>query len=386
MTTSISYNPLDWSTIVDPYPVYAELRAHAPVFWHEQMQSWVLTRYFDCRDVLRNHGLWARDLRRVGADVPEERLNIQYQDPPEQAKLRALVVNAMRAPDTRDICRRARPDLEGHFERLGGHEEFDLMSEVAAPLALQITCDLVGVEPPALDAYVRIFEGLTRRMDSGLDPSHAKPGEKVGLELHAMMKAWFEKTRLPGMIASLRESPHTKSMPDAYVRNTVSAVFNASYSTVYASTGAVVLALLERPHVLDQLRERSLMPTGVAELIRFCSPAQGTSRVATERTRIGDTTIERGEAVVTLFAAANRDPEYFDRPDELILDRSPNQHLGFGWGPHICAGAQLATDWLYELIDFLNERPSALTLAGEPRYMRSATLRNLEALPVRFLC
>ncbi|MFG2298074.1 cytochrome P450 [Streptomyces sp. NPDC048603] len=385
MTTSISYEPLDWSTIVDPYPVYAELRDRAPVFWHEQMQSWVLTRYPDCRDVLRNHELWARDLRRLGAEVPDERLNIQYQDPPEQAKLRALIVNAMRTPDTRDICRRARPDLEGHFERLGDREEFDLMSEVAAPLALQITCDLVGVEPPALETYVRIFEGLTRRMDSGLDPSHAEPGEKVGLELHAMMKAWFEQTRLPGMIASLRESPHTKSMPDTYVRNTVSAVFNASYSTVYASTGAVVLTLLEQPHVLDQLRDRSLMATGVAELIRFCSPAQGTSRVATERTRIGDTTIERGESVVTLFAAANRDPEYFERPDELVLDRSPNRHLGFGWGPHICAGAQLATDWLCELIEFLNEQPQELTLAGKPVYMRSATLRNLESLPVRLV-
>lgn len=381
MTTSVRYDPMDLATISDPYPVYADLREHSPVYWHEGMRSWVLTRYPDCRDVLRNHEVFARDWRRVGADVPDARLNIQSQDPPEQARLRAIVVGSLRGQRIADMCRQAAVDLEDQLARLGGRGEFDLMIELAAPLALRITCELVGVAEPGLATYHEIFDGLTRRMDSGLEPSQAAPGEQAGLRLVAMMESWFASTRRPGVIAALRDHPESAQMPPAYVQNTVSAIFNASYSTLYASTGAVALILMQRPDVLERLRDPGLLATGVDELIRFTSPAQGTSRVATRPTVIGDTPIERGEVVLTLFAAANRDPAQFPRPDELVLDRSPNPHLGFGWGPHICVGARLATVWLHELIGCLHRSPAALALAGQPRYMRSATLRNLESLP-----
>jgi cytochrome P450 len=182
------------------------------------------------------------------------------------------------------------------------------------------------------------------------------------------------------MISVLRDHPGTADMADTYVQNTVSAIFNASYSTLFASTGAVVQLLMQRPDVLERLRDPALMGTGVDELVRFTAPAQGTSRVATCATAIGGTPMERGDVVITMFAAANRDPARFDRPEELVLDRTPNPHLGFGWGPHICVGARLATVWLHELIGRLHRAPT-LVPAGEARWMRSATLRNLELLP-----
>ncbi|MGE3257940.1 cytochrome P450 [Pseudonocardia sp.] len=378
MTTSLRYDPLDLATIADPYPVYAELRAHDPVHWHEGMRSWVLTRYDDCRDVLRNSDVWARDWRRVGAQVPDERINIQSQDPPEPKKLRGIVIGSLREQQMAEMCRRAGDTLD---RILAGRERgagFDLMAEIAAPLALQITCDLVGVEEPG--SYHDIYLGLTRRMDSGLVPEHAEPGLAAGLELVAMMRDWFATTRRPGMISVLRDHPGTDGMADTYVQNTVSAIFNASYSTLFASTGAVVQLLMQRPDVLERLRDPALMATGVDELVRFTAPAQGTSRVATCATAIGGTPMERGDVVITMFAAANRDPARFDRPEELVLHRTPNPHLGFGWGPHICVGARLATVWLHELIGRLHRAP-ALVPAGEARWMRSATLRNLELLP-----
>jgi cytochrome P450 len=141
---------------------------------------------------------------------------------------------------------------------------------------------------------------------------------------------------------------------------------------------------MRNPEALERLRDPALLDTGIEELVRFDGPAQGTSRVATRPAVIGDTELDRGDVVVTLFAAANHDPEQFPDPDELVLDRSPNQHLGFGWGPHICVGAQLAVSWLRELITCLHRLPAPLVQAGEPRYRRTATLRSLEALPVAF--
>ncbi|WP_369275972.1 cytochrome P450 [Streptomyces sp. R11] len=372
------------ATIADPYPVYAQLRENAPIFWHERMKSWVLTRYDDCREVLRNHEVWARDWRRVGVEMSDDRLHIQLQDPPEQARLRSILLNSLNTRGLEALCHRARADLEEAFARLALQKSFDFLSEVAAPLALQITCDLVGMAPPPLESYAKTFDGITLAMDAGLEPARAARSEETRVELASLMAAGFANPLPGGMIADLLAHPDCRAMHERYVQNSMGAIFNASYSTLYASTGSVLLELLRRPETLERLRDPRVLRSGIDELVRFVSPAQGTSRVAIKTTRIGETEFQRGDVVVTMFAAANRDPKQFPDPDELILDRSPNQHLGFGWGPHVCIGAELALVWLREFIDCLHSWPDHLTMAAEPAYKHTATLRHLDTLPVSF--
>jgi cytochrome P450 len=382
----IEYDPLDLATIVNPYPVYAALRTHSPVYWHEGMYSWVLTRYQDCRNVLRNSELFARDRRRIGAYLSDDRLSIQTQDPPQQVELRHLISNSIKAQNLKGICRRARSNLKSLITQRTRGCPFNFMTEIASPIALQITCELVGVENLKATVYHPIFEGITRQMDGRIDISRIEDGEQMRTILSKLMKSWFSTRRDSGMITHLQDSLMNNPMPDAYVQNTMSAVFNASYSTLYAITGDVLLLLLiQRPDILSILRSNPLlMKTAIDEIIRFISPAQGTSRYATRETHIGDTRIAENECVITLFAAANRDPDQFANPDELVLDRSPNPHLGFGWGSHVCIGAPVATSWIYELIEFLcTQQPNFLELAGDPLYMHAATLRNLSHLPVQ---
>jgi cytochrome P450 len=161
-------------------------------------------------------------------------------------------------------------------------------------------------------------------------------------------------------------------------------MFNASYGTVFATAGNVALTLLEHPEAMEALQDPQLLTTGVDELIRFDGPAQGTSRVATRRTTISGTTIEPGPIVLTLMAAANRDPEEFPRPEELLLNRTPNRHLSFGWGPHSCLGAVFGRLAVRELVRGLLAAPQRLRLAGVPTRRRTATVRSLDALPVTF--
>ncbi|WP_395297225.1 hypothetical protein ACF9IK_30145 [Kitasatospora hibisci] len=99
MPSLTMYNPLDPATLEDPYPVLAALREATPVFWHEGMRSWTLTRYADCVAVLRDHQRFARDRRRTGAAVPEPSLSVQSLDPPDQGTVRSLFMNALRAQD-----------------------------------------------------------------------------------------------------------------------------------------------------------------------------------------------------------------------------------------------------------------------------------------------
>lgn len=378
------YDPLDPDMLKSPYVQYAHLRETTPVFWHEQMESWVLTRYRDCRDVLRDYDLFARDRRRVGEDVPEFRQSVQSLDPPAQTSLRGLFINSLRAQDFEGIGRRARVKIAEIFDRLSGRMEFNWMTEVAAPVSLSITAELLGVDEPELGPYVQISDALARRMDSGLLSSTVPVGDQARKDFNAIVDSWFEVYDRPGTLHDVRENAAKAKLPEHYIRNTTSVTFNASFGTVYATAGNVALTLLQHPEALEQLRDESLLDTAVDELIRFDGPAQGTSRVATRRTTIGDTVIEAGQTVLTLMAAANRDPEQFSRPDELVLDRSPNKHLGFGWGPHACLGTLFGQLAVKQLVLGLLDAPEPLKLAGDPVRRGTATVRSLDVLPVTF--
>lgn len=384
MAETPEYDPLSPAVLADPYPVYAQLREKAPVFWHEQMQSWTVTRYRDCREVLRNHRTFARDRRRVGIDVPEFAQNLQSLDPPQHAPLRSLLMNAFRTQDLDDAARRTRGQVRELFTRLSDLEEFDWIHEVAAPVALTLTSELFGIEEPDLDSYVGIADAITRRMDAGLDPAVIPAGDRARRQLNALSDAWLaDSRRCPGLLTTIHETAGKADVPEHYIRNSTGTLFNASYGTVFAAAGNVVLTLLQHPGTLERFRDPSLASTGVDELIRYDGPAQATSRIAAERTVLGGQVIEAGQPVITLLAAANRDPEEFESPEELVLDRSPNRHLGFGWGAHACLGAMFGHVAIREIILSLLEAP-ALRLTGHPVRRTTATVRSMDTLPVSF--
>ncbi|MEV6603527.1 cytochrome P450 [Kutzneria sp. NPDC051319] len=349
----------------------------------------MLTRYDDCHRVLRDYATFARDRRRVGADIPDDKLNIQTQDPPEQAALKGITTKALNAQRLRQVCADARSLMAEKLEEAAKGGTFDLMQDVAGPAAIQVINQVFGVDDFTQETYAPIYQGLTRNMDSGLDPSRLPAGRAAGSALRARMDGWLD-ARLggAGMLGVFYRDEEVAQMPQPYVRNTLLATYNAGFSTVYASSGAVIHELLKRG--LSEVRaldadDQSAMALAVDELLRYTSPAQATARVAVVETQIQDVTIKPGDVLVTMMAAANRDPRKFDNPDELILDRSPNQHLTFAWGPHVCLGARLAQAWIAELIRFVLEFGDRLRLSGEEEYMHSATLRNLVRLPAAFV-
>ncbi|MFD4862831.1 hypothetical protein [Streptomyces atratus] len=111
---------MDAEILRDPYPVLAELREHAPVFWHTGMDSWALTRYADSVRVLRDHETFARDPRRTGGKVPEPSLSVQTLDPPQQSRVRSLFMTALRAQDLTGVEDRARLLVRERLDQLAG--------------------------------------------------------------------------------------------------------------------------------------------------------------------------------------------------------------------------------------------------------------------------
>ncbi|MGH3565760.1 MAG: cytochrome P450 [Pseudonocardia sp.] len=386
MSPVTAYDPLDPQTLTNPYPVLAAARDATPVFWHEGMRSWALTRYADCVAVLRDHEHFARDRRRVGAVVPEPSLSVQSLDPPQQAPVRSLFMNALRAQDLSAIEHRARALLAALFGRLADRAEFDVMAEVAAPLSVAVISDLLGVDEPGVDSFAAVSDAIMRSMDAGLDPATVEPGRLAREELSALVESWFRTSGRLGLLAHVREHarPAADTDLDLFVRNTARVMFQGGYSTMVAAIGNAVHTLLQNPQTLERMRDPEVLRTGVDELVRFDGPVQGTSRIATAAVEIGGVTANAGDTVTILFAAANHDPAQFPDPERLLLDRSPNRHLGYGWGTHSCMGTAPAQTALRALIASLLAHPVPLHAGSPPRRRRTATMRTFDVLPATF--
>ncbi|GAA0924448.1 hypothetical protein GCM10009549_45060 [Streptomyces thermoalcalitolerans] len=375
------YDPLDARVLRDPYPVLAELRRTEPVFWHEKMGSWVLTRYTDCVRVLRDHTLFARDPRRTGGTVPEPSLSVQTLDPPQLSRVRSLFMAALRAQDLAAIEERARRLVTSRLDELAGAGQFDVVAELAVPLSVAVVADLLGVEPPPYAEFAAVSDTIMRSMDGGLDPSLVEPGRIARQRLSKLVDEWFTASSRPGLLEHVRQAAPDTGLMTQLVKNTARVMFQGGYSTMTAALGNAVAVLLTRPDALERMRDAALLATGVDELVRFDGPVQGTTRTAVRACRIGGIDIAPGQKVVPLFAAANRDPDAFPFADQLVLDRAPNPHLGYGWGPHACIGTTVAQAGLRALVTALANHPARLIAVSDAVRRRTATMRAYQTLP-----
>jgi cytochrome P450 len=384
-TCSAPYDPLDDATLIDPYPVFAALRTQAPVAWHDSMQCWLVTGYIDCVRVLRDHEHFARDPRRLGRTVPESSLSVQVLDPPHQATVRSQFMGALHAQDLPALQARAHQDIAARLARLTPRPTWEVMSELAQPVALASIADLLGVTPPPLSEWAPVSDTIMRSMDGGLNPDLIEPGRQAKQHLSDLVESWFNASGRPtGLLGQVRARTEEAGPElERYVRHTARVMFQGGYSTLAAAIGNAIHTLARHPDAQHALRAApQLRATGVDELVRYDGPVQGTTRLAAADVTLNDVTIHRGDAVTVLFQAANRDPHHFEHPDELLLDRSPNRHLGYGWGTHACLGTTVAQRVLHALVDALADHPGVLRPAGPARRRRTATMRAFDDLPV----
>lgn len=378
------YDPLSSDVIANPYPTYAALRQTSPIFWHGPLESWVLTRYRDCAAVLRDSALFASDWRRAGFDATETaNPSLQGLDPPEHNPVRRLFINAVHAQGLSDFGVRATDELGATFARLADAPSFDFNEEVARPITLRAVSRMLGVDPPDLASFSTLVDTVERGMDATLVPEALAPAQAARKELNALLETLFADVSRPGLLGQVVREGKALGLQEETVWSSARVLFLAGFSTTVSAAGNALLALLDRPETLARLRnEPSIRETAVDELLRFDSPIQGTSRACVQPVVIDGVEIARGQTVLLLFGAANRDPEQFADPDALILDRKPNRHLAFGAGPHACTGALLAKIILRALLDSLLELPNTPRLAGPVTRKVRATVRYPDCLPL----
>lgn len=391
---------LDPKVLADPNPLYHRLRTEAPVHWDRFLHSWVVTRYPDVLKVLHTFSadrtptpeqLTTMNLSALNPIAKVMVKQMLFMDAPDHTRLRGLASAAFtprRVEVLRSHIQQIADDL---LDRVQARGEMDVIADFAAPLPAIVTAEMLGVptadhvnlkkwsadfaemlgnfqhNPDRIPRVLESTNNLTSYFKSAIAGTREKPREGL---IHAFMTAEVDGDRLT---------------EEEIIANCIVTMVGGQETTTNL-IGNGLLTLIRRPEKLAQMRDTpALMPSALEELLRFESPSQHTGRIAREDVEMGGKQIRKGQAVMAIMAAANRDPGRFPEPDELILDRADNKHLAFGWASHFCFGAPLARIEGQIAFETILRRLPDLAVAPGPLVWRSNSgLRGLTALPVTF--
>jgi cytochrome P450 len=266
----------------------------------------------------------------------------------------------------------------------------DFARDVAAPFALRVITHILGI-PQSHGARLRRF---ARGFAGAEDPAGRIADSPIETIYLAMLgfRDYFDdlvadrRTRPCGDLASAIANATVHGGPIPYYEMISYFVLIATAghdTTAFAMSGGLH-ALIQHPEQLARLKcNPHLLDPAIEEILRWTSPVRHFLRTATEDTEISGTRVRAGECVALFYGSANRDETVFAEPGAFRIDRAPNPHLAFGWGPHFCLGHHLARLEMRALFKELLRRLEQVELAGAPRRAHSAFLTGITSLPLR---
>jgi hypothetical protein len=394
------FNPLSPDFIRDPYPHYERLRATDPMHV-TPFGAIVASRHAEVSLVLRDKRFGKafvdRSIRRYGPDIMAEPIFrsmshwMLQQDPPDHTRLRGLVVKAFTARRVEDMRPRIREVVDQTLDAVIDRGRIDLIADFAFRLPVTIICDMLGIP----EEHREVFYTSSRTGGRILDPVPLTPAEIAEANAsNAIAKMYFEqlfelRRRQPGDDLTTQlvqaEEDGSKLTNEELTANII-LLFGAGHETTVNLIGNGLLALHRNPDQLARLKARpDLITNAVEEFLRYDSSVQMSGRVALEDIEdLGGSRIAKGDNVLCLLGAANRDPAvYPDRPDSLDITRPNVRPLSFGGGIHHCLGAQLARIEAEIALSTLLKRLPGLRLddAVNPQWRPTFVLRGLKRLP-----
>ena len=387
----------DPQTIADPYPRLRELRETSPVHKVGFSNLWVLTRFEDCRSVLRDDRLGVAKTGdetpslmpgAVYSQDPDRERSMLFLNPPEHTRLRSLVSRTF----TRERLEGLRTSVEALagelLERLARTGGGDLITELAHPLAADVIGELVGVPREDRDWLRPLIIEMTAALEPNRRLDDAQRAKEARRQARGYIGELVDRRQAePGddLLSALIETTDGDDRLTAEeVAATVSLVYGAGFETTASLIGSIVHTLLRWPAQLDHLRsDRSLVPAAVEEVLRFEPPVQVDGRRAFVDVELDGSVIGAGHSVLMLLGAANRDPDVVDDPDLFDVARGECPLLSFGAGIHECLGAPLARLSGQVVLEALLDRFGTWTPMDEnPSWKPRLTLRGLARLPV----
>jgi cytochrome P450 len=374
----------------NPHPVYEMFRRIAPVLRLERADSWVLFRYEDARNVLRNPQLFSSVAERPPDVEVRFRPSMLGMDPPRHTELRDLISRAF----TPKMVSALEPRISGLandlIDQVATTGHMDVIEDVAYPLPVIVIAEMLGVPPEDRAMFRRWSDAMVSDLSGSMMGSFS-----FDLAMQDELRSYFfnvieEHRREPredlisALLAAETEGQHL-DVED--IMSFCILLLVAGNETTRHLIGNAVRCFLETPGVVEQLADNpGLLTSALEEALRYRGPAQMTVRTATADTKLGSKEIKAGQGVIVLLTAANRDPQEFPNPDKFDITRDPNRHIAFGLGPHFCLGAPLARLEARVALNAILTRLPNLRRAedGSFELIDGFVLHGLKRLPVEF--
>jgi 4-methoxybenzoate monooxygenase (O-demethylating) len=384
-----SIDPFSHAFLDDPYPYHESLREAGPVVWLEQYGIWTMARHQEVRDTLTD---WQTYCSGAGVGLSDFRKEPPWRppsiileaDPPLHTRTRAVLTRIL-SPAAINVLRTSfAHEAEALVERLVEQREFDGIADLAEPYPLKVFPDAVGLAEEGRENLLpygnMVFNSFGPRNDL-FDKAMANTGpvrdwimskcSRAALAPHGLGMQIFEAVDA-GELTEAEAGMLVRSFLSAGIDTTVYGLGNALFC--FARYGEQWTILRENP---------SLIRLAFEEVLRFEAPVQTFFRTTTREIDVAGVKLGEGEKVLLLFAAANRDPRRWERPDTFDVKRRATGHMTFGTGIHGCVGQAVARLESEAIFGAFAKRVASFEIIGEPRRRPNNTLRGFDSLPLR---
>ena len=387
----------------DPYPLYQDLLARAPIAYSEKVQAWLVCPFTWVSSGLSDPRFssgariptLAEALSKAGRDRNQSALEcltrmMSFRDDPDHARLRRVVSRAFTPRRMAEVEVQVRQIVQDLIDDFPEHTPFDLVEFLSFPLPAMVICGLLGVPLQMLDEVRSWADAVVTLLSSATMSDDAADQARIAVhQADAYIRqAIFERSRQPGsdLLSTLALGEAEGTISADEVTAMVILLLFAGFETTEGLIGNAARILLADPEWSSKLKEKpELIPAFVEEVLRFDPSVHRQSRIATADVTIADIPIAKGSTVLFMIGASGWDTRRFSRPEVFDPERADAGNVGFGHGPHFCLGAPLArmeTRLAIEALTLLNSR---LIPAGPVEYGSLLAVRKPSRMPVTLL-
>ena len=382
-------DPFSHGFLQDPYPHHEAMREAGPVVWLEPYRIWAMARHQEVRDALTD---WQTYCSGAGVGLSDFRKEPPWRppsiileaDPPLHTHTRAVLTRIL-SPAAINILRETfAREAEVLVDRLVERREFDGIADLAEAYPLKVFPDAVGISEQGRENLLpygsMVFNSFGPRNDL-FDRAMANAGP---VRDWIMSKCSRGALAPDGLGRQIFDAVDDGELSEDEAGMLVRSFLSAGIDTTVYGLGNALYCFANHPEQWSILRENPKMIRGsFEEVLRFEAPVQSFFRTTTRAIDVGGVRLGEGEKVLLLFAAANRDPRRWERPDSFDVTRRATGHMTFGTGIHGCVGQAVARLESEAVFGALAGKVASFEITGKPERRLNNTLRGLDTLPLR---
>ena len=388
------YDPYAYELHEDPYPVYAELREHAPLYRNDRLGFWALSRHADVSAAFRDAQLYSNK-QGVSLDPAATNdgahavMSFLAMDAPRHTRMRALVSRGFTPRRIADLEPRIRELATHYIDRFIEEGSCDFIADFAGKLPMDVVSEMLGVPEADRPKLREWADGVVHREDgvTDLPASAVAASANIIGYFDALIRERRKKPDADDLTgALLRAEIDGDRLNDGEVLGFLFLMIVAGNETTTKLLGNAIYWISRNPSERRMVEgDPTLVPRWVEETLRYDGSSQALARTLTADVELYGKTMRAGDRVVLLIGAANRDERVFPDPDRYDVMRDTSQMLSFGYGTHFCLGASLARlEGRVALEELLARLPDyAIDESGIAR-VHSVNVRGFAALPIEF--